>query len=194
MIAGLVLAAGQSSRMGTMKVLLPLEGESLVRRMTRRALEAGLAPVVVVLGRDAERVRQEVADLSCLAVVNPAYAEGMMTSVRRGLEHLPPEAEAAVVILADQPLVTADQLRRIREACEAKRPPIVVSDYEGVKGPPTLYRRDLFPELAAARGDGCRKRIIRAHLGAAVVLRFPAAHLTDLDTPEDYARLAGPGA
>lgn len=190
MIAGIVLAAGQSTRMGRSKVLLALDGESLVRRMARRALEAGLASVIAVVGRDADRAAAEVADLPCAVAVNAAYAAGMTTSIRCGLGHVPPEAEAAVILLADQPLVTADQLRRIRAAYEARRPPVVVSSYDGVLGPPTLYRRDLFPELSAARGDGCRKRVIRAHLEAGIVLPFPASHLTDLDTPEDYARLA----
>ncbi len=189
MTGGIVLAAGQSSRMGANKVFLVLEGESLLRRMVRRALDAGLSPVVAVLGRDAERARDEVAGLPCRAVVNPDYAEGMTTSIRVGLEALPAEAGAAVILLADQPLVTADHLRQIREAYEARRAPVVVSEYGGTMGPPTLYRRDLFPELLAARGDGCRKRVIRAHLDAGVVLPFPAAHLTDVDSPEDYERV-----
>ncbi len=189
MIAGILLAAGQSTRMGRSKVLLAVDGESLVRRMACRALEAGLAPVIAVVGRDAELAAAEVADLGCVVAVNAAYAEGMATSIRCGLGHVPPEAEAAVILLGDQPLVTAEQLRGIRAAYESRRPPVVVSRYDGVLGPPTLYRRDLFPELAAARGDGCRKRVIRAHLEAGVVLPFPAAHLTDIDSPEDYARL-----
>lgn len=191
MIAGLLLAAGAAARMGLNKVLLPLEGEPLVRRMARRAIEAGLSPVVVVLGRDADRVAAALADLPCAVAVNPAYVEGMSTSIARGLDALPPHVEGAVMLLADQPLVTTEQLRRLREAYETRRAPLVVSDYEGVLGPPTLYRRDLFAELRAARGDGCRKRVIRAHLDAAVRLPFPAAHLADLDTVDDYRRLAG---
>ncbi|HEX7128084.1 MAG TPA: nucleotidyltransferase family protein [Thermodesulfobacteriota bacterium] len=190
MIAGVVLAAGQSTRMGASKVLLALDGEPLVRRMTRRALEAGLAPVITVVGRDAGAAAGAVADLPSVVAVNAAYADGMTTSIRCGLGHLPAEAEAAVIVFADQPLVTVDQLRRIRSAYETGRPPVVVSSYDGVLAPPTLYRRDLFPELAAARGDGCRKRVIRAHLETAAVLPFPASHLADVDSPEDYARLA----
>ena len=190
MVAGVVLAAGQSSRMGANKVLLALDGEPLVRRMTRRALEAGLAPVITVVGRDADAATLAIADLPCVVAVNAAYADGMTTSIRCGLGHLPAEAEAAVIILADQPLVTADQLRRVRSAYEAERPPVIVSRYDGVLAPPTLYRRDLFAELAAAPDDGGRKRLVQARLEEAMVLPFPAAQLADVDSPEDYERLA----
>ncbi len=188
-VGAIVLAAGQSSRMGANKIFLVLEGESLLRRMVGRALAAGLSPVVAVLGRDAERAREELASLPCLAVANPRYAEGMATSIHRGLESLPPETEAAAVLLVDQPLVTVEQLLELRAAYEASRPPLVVSEYGGVHAPPILYRQDLFPELLAVKGDGCRKRIIREHLGEAVVLRFPAASLVDIDCPEDYERV-----
>ena len=188
-VGAVVLAAGQSSRMGENKIFLVLEGESLLCRMVGRALAAGFSPVVVVLGRDAERARLEVASLPCVPVVNPRYAEGMATSVARGIESLPPETEAAVVLLVDQPLVTVEQLRALRAAYEGSQPPLVVSEYGGVHAPPVLYRRDLFPEMLAATGDGCRKRIIREHLAEAVVLRFPAARLADIDRPEDYERV-----
>lgn len=188
-VGAIVLAAGQSSRMGTNKIFLRLEGESLLRRMAGRALAAGFSPVVVVLGRDAEPARQELGALPCLPVVNPRYAEGMLTSIHRGVESLPPETEAAAVLLVDQPLVTVEQLEALREAYEASRPPLVVSEYDGVHAPPVLYRRDLFPELLEARGDGCRKRIVRRHLAEAVVLRLPAVALADVDSAEDYERV-----
>lgn len=188
-VGAIVLAAGQSSRMGENKIFLRLEGESLVRRMAGRAVEAGFAPVVVVLGHDAERGRQEVASLPCVPVVNPRYEEGMATSVHCGLESLPPEAEAALVLHVDQPLVSVRQLREILAAYEASRPPLVVSEYDGVHAPPMLFRRDLFPELRTMRGDGCRKRIVRQHLDEAVVLPFPAVLLTDVDSPDDYQRV-----
>jgi molybdenum cofactor cytidylyltransferase len=187
--AAIVLAAGRSSRMGTNKVLLPLEGETLVRRMTRRALHAGFHPVIVVLGRDAPEARSTLEGLLCRTVINLRYEEGMTTSLHAGIAAVPADAGAAAVLLADQPLVTAAQLADVRDAFERTHPPLVVSDYDGVKAPPIIYRRDLFPELLAARGDGCRKRVLADHLAEAVVVAAPAGHLADVDSPDDYDRV-----
>src|SRR5256885_17005906 len=100
-VAGVVLAAGASRRMGRNKMFLELEGESLVRRAARRALEAGLSPVVMVLGHEGERVRAELAGLPCDCAINPDYAGPTSGSLHRGLERLPADVEAAVVLLDD---------------------------------------------------------------------------------------------
>ena len=178
-VAGVVLAAGSSTRMGRNKLLLRLEGESLVRRAARRALAAGLEPVVVVLGHEAHLAAAEVAGLADRIVVIADHAGGIHTSRVAGLAAVPPEAGAAIVLLADMPYVTEAMLAalaaRHRETCA----PLVVSEYAGEQAPPTLYDRALFPELSA--GEGCSKRVIRAHAGEAVTLSWPAAALRDLD-------------
>ena len=106
-VAGVVLAAGASTRFGRNKLLLTLDGESLARRAASAALAAGLEPVVVVLGHDAERVREELTGLPVRAVVNADHSRGMSTSLAAGIAALPAETAAAVVHLADMPLVTA---------------------------------------------------------------------------------------
>ena len=191
-VAAIVLAGGTSSRMGRRnKLLLQLEGESLLRRAVRRAIEAGLAPVTVVLGHEAERARAELAGLDCTAVLNPDYELGIVTSLRTGLDALPPAAAAAVVVLADMPFVTADMLAALAGRYRAGTAPLVISDYEGVNAPPMLYDRSLFGELAAMDDGRCGKQVIKRHRDEADVLRWPAAALTDLDTPEDLERLPG---
>ncbi len=113
-VAGVVLAAGSSTRMGRNKLLLRLDGESLVRRAARRALAAGLDPVVVVLGHEADLAAAELAGLAVRTVVNPDHAGGIHTSRVAGLAAVPPEAGAAVVLLADMPFVTAGDARGAR--------------------------------------------------------------------------------
>jgi molybdenum cofactor cytidylyltransferase len=114
-MAGVILAAGASHRMGRNKMLLSLEGESLVRRATKRALAAGLDPVVVVIGHEPDRVRAEVADLPVDAAFNADYAGPTSGSLHRGLQQLAPEVSAAVVMLADMVHVTQAMLMSLVE-------------------------------------------------------------------------------
>lgn len=192
-IAGIVLAAGSSARMGTNKLLLRLGGESVLRRAVRQALEAGLAPAVVVLGHDAERARAELEGVACRTVVNADYARGMSTSLRAGIAALPPEVAAAVVVLADMPLVTAAMIAELARCYRRGTAPLVASEYGGVLAPPTLYDRALFAELGEAAeghgGHGCGKQVVKAHRAEAVVVSWPAAALADLDVPADYERI-----
>lgn len=185
----MVLAAGVSNRMGRNKLLLEIEGESLLRRAVGRAIAAGLDPVVVVLGHEADRAREELSGLICRPVVNPEYARGVNASLSAGIAALPAGIAAAVVMLADMPFVTADMIgtlvRRFRETTA----PLVVSDYEGVNAPPILYDRSLFAELGAMEGEGCGKQVVKRHRGEAVSVPWPGGALSDVDVPEDYERL-----
>lgn len=193
--AAVVLAAGTSSRMGGRnKLLLEVGGEPLVRRAVRAAVEAGLDPVLVVVGHEAARVRAALAGLGCGTVLNPDYERGMTTSLRAGVAALPPGTPAAVMVLADMPRVTAGMLAGLAAAHAAadpaRRPPLVLSDYEGVLAPPTLFDRALFPELLALPDDRCPRSVVKRHREAAAVLRWPAAALADLDRPEDLTASA----
>ena len=196
-VAGILLAAGTSSRMGSNKMLFELHGESVLRGATRRALTGGLSPLLVVLGHQAERSRQELAGLPCQIVVNPDYEQGITSSLRAGLGALPevapemPEIIAAMVMLADMPFVTAEMIAAMIERYRNSRAPLVVSDYEGVHAPPILYDGALFGELLAMTETGCGKQVVKRHRHEAEVLAWPAAALADLDVPDDYERLRG---
>jgi molybdenum cofactor cytidylyltransferase len=184
-VAGVVLAAGTSSRMGRNKLLLDLGGQTVLRRAVSTALDAGLEPVLVVLGHESDRARGELQGLAAEVVFNPGYAEGIHSSVRTGIGAVPARCNAAVVLLADMPLVDARMIRTLVDRYRAGAAPLVVSEYEGVDAPPILYDRGLFPELRALEGEGCGKRVVRAHTAEAVRVRWPARALTDLDRPED---------
>ena len=188
-VAGVLLAAGPSSRMGENKLLLRLDGETVLRRAAGRALAAGLDPVIVVLGHEAERAVEELRGLSCRTVVNPEFERGMNSSSRFGIAAVPAGPAAAVVLLADMPLVTAEMIAALVERYRGSGAPLVISEFGEVQAPPTLYDRSLFPEMSAPEGEGCGKRVIRRHRGDAEVLSWPAAALADLDRPEDYERI-----
>jgi molybdenum cofactor cytidylyltransferase len=188
-VAGVVLAAGSSTRMGRNKLLFDLGGEPVVRRAVRTAREAGLDPIIVVLGHEADAVRAALDSLPCRFVVNPRHAEGMNSSVSAGFAALPPDVAAGVVVLSDMPLVSAEMIAALVEHYRADDALLVFSEYDGVQAPPTLFDRSLFAELAGPEGKGCGKTMRRRHPGREAVIAWPAAALADLDVPEDYERV-----
>jgi molybdenum cofactor cytidylyltransferase len=193
-VAGILLAAGLSSRMGRNKLLLELDGESVLKRAARRALGAGLSPLVVVLGHEAERTAAELAGLPCRTVINPNPERGMHSSLKLGLAALPEAVPAAVVVLADMPFVTTEMIAALAARHRETAAPLVVSEYEGVHAPPTLYDRRLFSDLLAVPDEGCGREMVKRHRDTAEVLAWPASALADLDVPDDYVRVRGEGS
>ena len=186
-VAGVVLAAGASTRMGRNKLLLVLEGATILRRAVSRAIEAGLDPVVVVLGHEAGHAERELAGLRCRSVVNADHALGQGGSLRTGIAALP-ETAAVVVLLADMPFVTTAMIEQTVDRWRQSGAPLVISDYGGIQAPPTLYHRSLFAELLTVSDEGCAKHLLRRHRDRAVALSWPADAIADLDAPEDLAR------
>jgi molybdenum cofactor cytidylyltransferase len=187
-IAGVVLAAGTSSRMGRNKLLLPWGGSTVLRRAVAAAAAAGLDPILVVIGHEGDRVRAELAGLPCAPVPNPDYARGIQTSLRAGISAVPEACAAALVLLADMPFVSAEMAEALVERFRAGAAPLVLSVYGGVLAPPTLYGRALFPELRSLAGRGCGKQVMKRHRGEALEVDWPPAALADLDEPADLER------
>jgi len=181
MIAALILAAGSGRRMGCPKALLRIGGETLLRRAARAALESGCGPVVAVIGDwDAG-----LDDLDVQTVFNPEAAEGVASSIRLGIVTLPPDTEAALLLVVDQPGVDAALLKRLLTlaAIDPGRP--TACAYADTLGIPAVLPRRLFPNLLALRGDrGAKAILLREH---AATLPFPEGE-ADLDTPQDLRR------
>jgi molybdenum cofactor cytidylyltransferase len=188
-IAGIIPAAGSSRRMGRNKLLLDIDGVPVIVRAARRAFDAGLDPVIVVLGHDADAVQDTLEGLSCWTVVNPEHESGMNSSVRAGIAAVPDHAIAAMVILPDMPMVTSQMLRELIDAYRQSDASVVVSRYGSVEAPPMLHDRLVFPEFDEPGVEGCGKRIARRHRDAVRVVDWPSTALADLDAPEDYERL-----
>ena len=188
-IAGVVLAAGNSTRMGRNKLLLELDGEPVIRRAVGRAMDAGLSPVIVVLGFEADRVREALSGLTYHEVVNTEFEAGISSSVRLGIAAVPDQAIAAVVMLPDMPFVTTSMLETLMARYRESDAPLVISRYGDVNAPPMLHGRVLFPGFDGPGGEGCGKHIVRRHLDDAVVVDWSPEALTDLDVPEDYERV-----
>jgi molybdenum cofactor cytidylyltransferase len=183
-IAAAVLAAGASSRMGEQKLLLPLGGTSIVRRVVERVRAAAVDDVLVVLGRDAEAVRAELAGTGSRFVVNPNYADGMGTSFRTAVDAFD-SVSAALFALADQPFVTTDMLDVLLATYRRTEPLAVISRFGGVIAPPHVFARELFAGLGLPGSEGA-KALLRAHSERCVVVDLPEEGLTDVDDPESY--------
>jgi molybdenum cofactor cytidylyltransferase len=189
-VAGVVLAAGTSSRMGQNKLFLQVEGEPLVRRVVGRAARAGFDPLIVVVGHEADLVRRALDGIPYRPVVNPDYERGVNSSLRAGIQAASETpARAAVVVLADMPFVTTAMMERLIDSYRSGDAPLVISDYGGVNAPPMLYDRSLFGELAVSEGQGCGKHVVKRHRDEAASVSWPEEALTDLDAPEDYERV-----
>ena len=184
-VAGIVLAAGSSTRMGRNKLLLEVGGETLVRRAVRLAGEAGLDPVILVTGHWRREVEREVRDLDCAPIFNSDHETGIQTSVACGVAAVPTACGAAVVMLPDMPFVTARMVRTLLERHGETGAPLVVSRYGEVNAPPILYERGLFGEISRMRA-GCGREVVRRHHERAVQVEWPADRLRDLDRPDEY--------
>ncbi len=190
-VALVVLAAGGSTRMGQPKQLLTFRGTSLLRHAAMVALESCCRPVCVVLGNEAERLERELADLPVVVAPNPAWETGMASSIRTGVETVleaNPRAEAVVLTLCDQPLVTPALLDALAHEWRTTGRSLVASGYGGEHGVPALFARAWFGDLVRLTGDVGARTILRAHAAEVALVPFPDAAI-DIDSPADYARL-----
>lgn len=190
MISGIVLAAGRSARLGRPKQTLLLDGLPLLSHVLRAARASSLDEVVLVLGHDADKIASAAGDWGQRVVVNPDFAAGQSTSIQAGLAALHSDAEAALVLIGDQPDVGPDVIDAVIQAYHVSGAPIVQPVYRGLPGNPVLFRRDLFPELAGVTGDEGGRSIVRAHAADVVAVSIADRSLPrDVDTEEDYAAL-----
>ena len=186
-IAGLVLAAGRSTRMGgPNKLLEEINGKPLVRIVAEQALASRASPVIVVTGHQRERVERVLAGLPVTVVHNPDFADGLSTSLRAGIKAVPPDADGAIVTLGDMPQVSAKLIDRLIAAFDPERGALVViPTIDGKRGNPVLWARRFFPDLLAVEGDIGARHLIAGYAEAvAEVAIEDAAALTDIDTPE----------
>jgi molybdenum cofactor cytidylyltransferase len=181
------------------KLLLEIGGQPLVRRTVERVLAASLATVVVVTGHEDAAVRAALKDLPITVSHNPRYAEGLSTSLRVGLDALPPEIDGAMIVLGDMPDLVPDHLKRLIERFDpGSGRAIGVPTHRGKRGNPVLWGRGFFDEMRGMAGDVGAKALIGANESLVYEVEFDdTGVVTDLDTPEEWSeyvrRLSGKG-
>ena len=191
--AAILLAAGASTRLGRPKQLLRIDGESLLRRTARFATQAGCSPVFVVLGFEASEMVPELDSLGVETILNPAWPEGMGASLHVGMERLrclEPQPQAVLLLVCDQPRLSAAHLGNLLLRHAAARPSdhvaITASVYAGHAGVPAVFSAPLFPQLRLASGDRGAKDLIRAQAERVQGIPWPEGEF-DLDRPEDLS-------
>jgi molybdenum cofactor cytidylyltransferase len=190
-IAALLLAAGKSSRMGENKLLAEIDGRPMVARTAQRLLASRARPIIAVLGNQGDEVDAALGKLPVERVRNPDFADGMSTSLKRGLGALPGDVDGVVVCLGDMPLIAGRDLDRLIAAFNPlEGRAIVVPTRRGKRGNPVLWGRQFVPEMMALSGDQGARKLIEEHadLVAEVEMDNDAIFI-DIDTPQALAEL-----
>jgi molybdenum cofactor cytidylyltransferase len=188
-VAGVLLAAGTSSRFGAAnKLLATVDGEPIVRHAARTLVESGLEPVVAVLGHEADRVRDALADLPVETVVNEGYEAGQASSLRAGIEVVRrhgADPNAAVVALGDMPFVSPETVDALVSAYAAAAGDAVAPAFEGDRGNPVLFDARFFAPLADVDGDvGGREILLESDASVLLAVDDPGVR-RDVDVPGD---------
>lgn len=189
--AGIILAAGASSRMGRTKQLLPFKNTTLLGRVMENAARSRLHERIVVLGHDADHIIKALDFSGTRIVRNPDYALGQSTSLIKGLSAVSREIAGAMFLLADQPLVGPMLIDRILSAFEVSDAPIIIPFFQGRRGNPVIVDRSLFPRLSLLTRDTGARDLFREYESA--IVKVPVddpAVVTDIDTPDDYREIS----
>lgn len=187
--AAVILAAGASRRLGQPKQLIQLGGESLLRRTSRLAVEAGCTPVFIVLGFAAERMLPELEGPQVQLLTNPQWQEGMGSSLRCGVAAAQASgAQGVLLLVCDQPRLSVEHLRTLLVRHGKGTTLITASEYAGRIGVPAVFSAELFPELLEIQGDQGARQVIERHADAVQVIDWPEGAL-DIDSPEQLRTL-----
>ena len=189
MIIGVVLSAGESSRMGRPKALLPIEGQKFIERIIRVLGLSRVGRTIVVLGHHADQLRGQIGHLPVEVVINPNYQSGQLSSLQTAIRHIERDdrCDGMLVHLVDHPFIDVALVDALIESFLETRKLIVVPRYKGKRGHPVIFSRELFEELLNAPPDQGAKAVVNAHRQDTLEVEWQNEGITlDIDTPELY--------
>ena len=191
LISLVVLAAGMSTRFGENKMLYPIDGEPMVRRVVKAALSSSVDEVIVVVGFEAEKVKEALKGLKCVIVENLDYAiGGQSSSVRCGVRHVKDDAEAVMILPGDVAFIDPSIINKVVEEYRSKSAKIAVASYKGKPGHPILFDRTLIPEILKIDEAGYGlKAVVNRHKADVVYVEADTPNvLLDVDRKADLSR------
>ena len=192
MIAGIILSAGESKRMGTPKQLLPWRKTFILQQVIENAQASRLGMILLVLGSHADEIAGKIKISSkTRIVVNQDYKEGMSSSVKCGVNNAPAETEAYMFLLGDQPSIDPDIINKLIDCYQTDKHGIIIPVYDGRRGHPVVFDVKYKQELLAI-GDGGAKIVVGNHIRDILEVHVDSVDvLTDIDTPQDYRNAIG---
>ena len=189
MICALLLAAGESRRMGKPKLLLPFGQKTIVEHIVDNILQSRADKILVVLGSHREEILSKILDRPVLSVINHRYKEGMLSSIQAGFAALPKDTEAALVCLGDQPFIPKTVLDRLIASYERTQKGIVLPVYKNRRGHPVLIDMKHKQEVLKLSPDIGLRALVHNHPQDVLEVKVETPNiLKDIDKPEDYAR------
>lgn len=192
--AGIILAAGQSRRMGALnKMTVEVHNKPMVRHVAEAALGSQVEAIFVITGHKRNEVKQALAGLEVNRHYNPDYKDGLSTSLACGIKALPSDFMNALVLLGDMPFITAEMIDRLIEKASQNPDHIIVATHEGKRGNPVLWPRRFFEELTTIQGDVGARHIMAANHDRVVEVELGKAASLDLDTPEAVQQVDSSG-
>jgi molybdenum cofactor cytidylyltransferase len=189
MIWAVVLAAGESRRMGEPKLLLPYGEKTMIEAVIRQTLASRVDGTLVVLGSEWRKIRRIIKIYGVQTAVNPRFREGMLSSIQRGISALPRLSRAAVIVLADQPSVSAEVIDALIGAYSLRKKGLVVPVYRKKRGHPVLVDLKYRQEIGKLDPRIGLRQLLQRHPDDILEVKVPSpAVLSDIDTVQDYKR------
>jgi molybdenum cofactor cytidylyltransferase len=194
MIVAIILSAGESSRMGRPKALLPIDGLRFIEKIVATLKATRVGKIMVVLGHNAAEMQRQISDLPVDWVINPDYKSGQLSSLTAAIRHIESaidakEIDGILVHLVDHPYISAELVNLMIDRFYQTKKLIVVPRYGERRGHPVIFSRSIFPELLAAPPEEGAKTVVRAHRSETLELVTDDKGVTiDIDTPEEYRK------
>ncbi len=187
----LIVAAGESKRLGTPKQLLQFEGQSLINRLVNIVRDAGSFPITIVLGAEAAAIQAQLPDVNLHVVINEEWREGMGSSIRVGLKQMikaDSKIDGVMILVCDQPFIKSESIQSLIQMQQSTGLPMAACFYEGIVGTPALFHQYMFTDLLKLTGDTGAKKIMKDKMGDVAKLNFEKG-VIDIDTMEDYQKI-----
>lgn len=194
MIVAVILSAGESSRMGRPKALLPVDGMRFIEKIVTALKSTRVAKIIAVLGHDVDEMRRQIGDLPITTVVNPNYKQGQLSSLVAAINSIQSSKDSAsvdgtLVHLVDHPYINPDLVNLMIDRFYETNKLIVVPRYRGRRGHPVIFSSALFAELLAAPLDQGAKTVVHAHRDETLEIDTEdEGVIIDIDTPEEYRK------
>ena len=189
-IAGIILAAGASTRMTKHKQLLNYKGQSLLNNVIHKCLKIPLCDIICITGHLDKELKDEVDNANITFIHNVRHKEGMVGSLKLGINHLSRDysVDAALVLLTDQPLIPINHYQLMLDQMKAEKPSLMATSYKGTIGVPAIYTQPFFSKIMDLENSASAKSILKQHRDLLTTLDCAEASI-DVDTDEDYQKL-----